>query len=74
MYLRLKEYLKTKFFNEKLIDNQMLECLIKTEDKNKYRKILEQKKEQMQSILKDSKKDLNVIIIYLFFEINSIIN
>lgn len=74
MYLRLKEYLKTKFFNEKLIDNQMLECLIKTEDKNKYRKILEQKKEQMQSILKDSKKDLNVIIIYLLFEINSIIN
>jgi hypothetical protein len=74
VYLRLKEYLKTKFFNEKLIDNQMLECLIKTEDKNKYRKILEQKKEQMQSILKDSKKDLNVIIIYLFFEINSIIN
>jgi len=74
VYLRLKEYLKTKFFNEKLIDNQMLECLIKTEDKNKYRKILEQKKEQMQSILKDSKKDLNVIIIYLFFETNSIIN
>lgn len=45
---------------KKLIENQMLECLIKTGDKNNFKKILEDKSLMMQNILKDTKKDLNI--------------
>ena len=52
----------------------MLECLIKTEDKNQFKKISDEKIGQMQTILKDSKKYLNVITIkHIFFKINSFI-